>query len=175
MLLYLLNCLITLIAQKQDLQTLLRAATKLQNPLQVFKVKKDKAHSKEANATLILSEISGLYSKPNLHPCWDSSVMPTIYCVSLLLFRFANIKIIIRSIHLSTLNTQWMSGMIGYLPWVTYLSFGLCTVGPLFCLTSCYPFVLSMRDTPLLIENEWKALPRWLHLVWLHISLSLLF
>lgn len=97
-----------------------------------------------------------------------------IYCLlSLLLhFRFTNSKMTICNSHLSTLNTQCMSGMMVTMLWFIYLNFGLCTVCLSFSLTTCYPIVFFMRDTPPLIENEWKALPRWLHLVWLYAPLS---
>lgn len=99
-----------------------------------------------------------------------SSVMPVMCCLSLLLsgLKFSNGAIVICSSRLSTLHTQWVSGIVGYMTWFTYLNFGLCAVRPRLSLTTCYSFVLSMIDSPLLIESEWKALPWWLHLLALH-------
>lgn len=89
-----------------------------------------------------------------------------MFCPSLLLsgFKFTNSTIAIWSSHLSTLRAQWVSGIIGYMAWFTYLNFGLCAACLRLSPTTCYSFVLPTRDIPLLIEIEWKALPWRLHL-----------
>lgn len=89
-----------------------------------------------------------------------------MFCPSLLLsgFKFTNSTIAIWSSHLSTLRAQWVSGIIGYMAWFTYLNFGPCAACLRLSPTTCYSFVLPTRDIPLLIEIEWKALPWRLHL-----------
>lgn len=75
----------------------------------------------------------------------------------LLLLYFTFTKSQVYGSHTSTLNTHWMSDMIGYpvpsWPWIIYMNFHY------------YSFVLIVRDSPLLIENEWMAVSWWLPLI----------
>lgn len=105
---------------------------------------------------------------------------PHVYAASCMQITWSHIAFTnsqIYSSHLSTLNTQWMSDMIGYRaparPWFIHVNFDLRTVRLLVSLATCYLIVLVTRDSPRLIEDEWKALPRWLHLIWLYVHLSL--
>lgn len=77
----------------------------------------------------------------------------------LLLLYFTFTKSQVYGSHTSTLNTHWMSDMIGYpvpsRPWIIYMNFHYDS------------FVLVVRDSPLLIGIEWMAVSWWLPLIYI--------
>lgn len=146
--------------------------------VQKKKAVKDRTPFNKCICVFIVPNNTKTLLKAMLNHWWGQSInqLRLYHCCS---FRSTTSKIIITIIiiicisHLSsTLNTQWMSGMIGCHAMIHWFELWPRHCLPLPCsLTTCYPIVLFIRDTPLLIENQWKALPRWQHLVSLYIHL----
>lgn len=99
-------------------QYLLRVNPKREYWSKKKKAVKDRTPFDKCNCVLIIPPNTKTLLKPNLNHWWGQSITQLLlyYCCS---FRSTTSKNIITIIiicicHLSTLNTQWMSGMIGY-------------------------------------------------------------